>query len=703
MEWANQNHQDPAQKMDASVQAPPRLLLGAALLFWGAMTSHALLGLIVALLVEGANWIRFRWDFNSTACSRAWKVSMVLILIVGTLTWLDGDRYTALPRLMIWLPLLLLPMMFVQSYGLRDWMPLNSFSFFAKLHRARNLRQGLTASVIRFNFGNLYFIAIMISAALGIYADQAVFLVGLVGLSAWLVFSRVKIRLYAFLAIVICAGSIGLGGQIGMKKLYRWATDRSLEGGYPSTSPTVNKTSIGSLGEIKQSPEMLWRLKPLEGTAPPQLLRLATYNRYRGINWRNDLPAPIPQDDKNFRELTTIELVDGEPHYLLREKMTQIDIQKPLPVFRIRGASRSEAPLPLPGNAASLQDFELDGIEVNPLGTVRVFPKKAIIDGTVRWRDDSEPEFPPWPTEDLAIDSIEGATIRQVAETLGLKNLPTTQAKIARLRQWFTQDFQYTRYLTIDRAIARNSPIGFFLTQTKRGHCEYFATATALLLRAVDVPTRYCVGFAVMEKDFRRNEYVIRGGHGHAWVRVWDQENGNWIDFDPTPSEWLGIETGAGEKTPWLADSYQRFKEDFFLWRNQASNRIAATAVMWVAGLSVFAFIAKRLWKSKLIVEEKKRAIYSNSPVARTPLHQLEARAQKILGPRPTGTPYAEWIASLPTDSVSQNDLIEAVDLHQRLRFDPQPTSQPDQSRLDALAGTISKRLRHTRSTRSAS
>jgi len=689
--------------MNTRVQAPPRLLLGASLLFWGAMTSHALLGLVVALLVEGANWIRFRWDFNSPACSRAWKVCMVLILIVGTLTWLDGDRYTALPRLMIWLPLLLLPLMFVQSYGLRDWMPLNSFSFFTKLHRERNLRQGLAASVIRFNFGNPYFIVVMVAAALGMYADQPVFLVGLVCLGAWLVFSRVKIRPFAFVAMIVCAASIGLGGQIGMRKLYRWATDRSLEGGYPSTSPTVNKTSIGSLGEIKQSPEMLWRLKPLEGSAPPQLLRLATYNRYRGINWRNILPDPIPQDDENFRDLRTIELVDGEPHYMLREKMTPADIRKPLPVFRMRGASSNWAPLPLPGNAASLQDFELDAIEVNPLGTVRVLPQRAIIDGTVRWRDDSAPEYPPWPVEDLAIDGMEEAAIRAVAETLGLKDMPTTQAKIARLRQWFTQDFQYTRYLTIDRAIARNSPIEVFLTETKRGHCEYFATAATLLLRAVDVPTRYCVGFAVMEKDFRRNEYVIRGSHGHAWVRVWDQEKGAWTDFDPTPSGWLGIEIGAGEKTPWLADSYQRFKEDFFLWRNQASNRIAATIVMWAVGLSVFTFIARRLWKSKLVIEEKKRAIYSTAPVTRTPLHDLEAPARKILGPRPPGTTYAAWIAGLPAGSVSREDLAEAVDLHQRLRFDPQPASIPDQSRLATLAGTIAGQIHHIRAARSAS
>ncbi|MEK6232487.1 MAG: hypothetical protein N2A42_11610 [Luteolibacter sp.] len=129
--------------METIVHPPPRLLLGATLLFWGAMSGHPLIGLAVALLIEGANWIRFRWDFNSVACSRAWRISMLLILIAGVLIWLDGDRYTALPKLIVWLPMLLLALQFVQSYGLSDRMPLNSFSFFSHLHRERNRRLGL--------------------------------------------------------------------------------------------------------------------------------------------------------------------------------------------------------------------------------------------------------------------------------------------------------------------------------------------------------------------------------------------------------------------------------------------------------------------------------------------------------------------------------------------------------------------------------
>lgn len=690
--------------MDKTIQPPPRLLLGATLLFWGAMTGHPFIGLLVALLIESANWVRLRWDFGGQACALAWRISMSLMIIAGVLIWLDGDRYTALPRLMIWLPVLLLPLQFVQGFGLRNWMALNSFSFFSKFHRNRNLRLGLASSVIRFNFGNPYFIATIIAASLGYFAQHMIFFPGIVILSGWLIFSRVRVRVFALLVLLLVGGTIGIGGQIGMTKLYRWVTNRSLDyGGYPSTDPTVSKTSIGSLGELKQSSEMLWRLTPDPGEAPPRLMRLASYNRYKGINWKNRLPDPIPEDDTNFQELTTIELTDGDPYYLLRENMTETmtrkdlekDLEKNLPTFQMRGASASEEPLPLPGNAASLQEFQLDGIEMNPLGTVRVFPKKSIIDGRVRWNDKTAPESSPFP-EDLEIDDYEIEGINEVAEAIGLKELPTTMAKVARLREFFTREFKYTRYLTISRARAsphRPTAIEVFLTNSKRGHCEYFATAATLLLRSAGVPARYCVGFAVMERNPRKNEWIVRGVHGHAWTRVWDEERDVWVDFDPTPAGWLAAEIGERSASQWLADTYQRLKEDFFLWRNRPANRLAATIVMWVLGLSVFVFVGSRLWKSKLVVDRRKAVVYGNGIPVKTPLHDLEKAAEKILNPRLPGETFVSWLRKLERHGVPASRLEEAVAIHQSLRFDPSPVENGASERLARIAAELRQRL----------
>ena len=424
--------------MDSAIQPPPRLLLGASLLFWGGMTDHSLIGLVLALLVEGAHWIRFRWSFEDTACSLAWRFSMILTVIGGTLIWLDGDRYTALPKLMIWIPVLLFPLQFVQNYGLRDSVALNSFSFFSKLRRERNLRLGLSPSVIRFNFGNPYVILTIVSASLGRNAQQYVFFVGLVLLAGWLVFARVRSRPLALFVVLAFAGIIGISGQIGLNKLYSWVTDRNISGGYSNTDPTTNKTNIGSLGRIKQSPAMLWRLTPEPGTSPPRLLRTASYNRYKGITWTNDFPDMDPKGEEDFRDLDVMSSDSGETRLMIRESndLTPADLRKKLPAYKIRGASGTEEPLPLPGDTSSLLDFELEvqleGIQINPMGTVRIFPIRPIIDAKVRWKDDATGEAPPF-EEDLVVSILEQETIEKTVEMLGLREMPTTQAKIARL------------------------------------------------------------------------------------------------------------------------------------------------------------------------------------------------------------------------------------------------------------------------------
>ncbi len=684
--------------MESQVHTPPRLLIGSSLLFWGAITGNAVLGLVAAILVESANWIRFRWEFGDSACARAWRISMILMLIAGSLIWLDGDsstRYTALPGLMIWMPLLLFPLQFVQSYGTRDRMALNSFSFFSELHRQRNRRLGLSDSVINFNFGNLYLVAVITATSLGTHAHDKIFFPGLVLLVGWLVFSRVSIRPVAFCGLLLVAGAIGMAGQIGLRKAYQWVNNMGSDGGYPSTDPTVNKTAIGSLGKLKQSSEMLWRLKPAEGRNAPRLIRLATYNRYLGVAWKNQLPEEFREEENLFRDLTVIGTVNDQPRFRTGGETIGEDILRELPLFSIRGAAEAGEPLPLPGDAATLQEFDLDGIEINPLGTVRIFPKKSIISGSVRWKDGATPDAAPWPEYDLEIPEIEQEIVEQVVADLALEDFPTAAAKVARIRQWFSSEFDYTRYLSIRPPLnTRPSAVGIFLTESKRGHCEYFATAATLLLREAGVPARYCVGYSVMERDFDRAEFVIRGIHGHAWSRYWD--GARWVDFDATPAGWLAMETGGEKKSQWLADTYQRLKEDFFLWRNRPKNRVAATAVMWLIGLSVLAFVLKRLWKSRIVVRKESPNPYSNSPTPRTPLHDLESPVRRILGDRPQGETFPMWLARLPGASIPDDRLSEAISLHQRLRFDPDPSLPGDHEQLSNLAKDLERRLRRS-------
>jgi hypothetical protein len=80
----------------------------------------------------------------------------------------------------------------------------------------------------------------------------------------------------------------------------------------------------------------------------------------------------------------------------------------------------------------------------------------------------------------------------------------------------------------------RNDPIVDFLFIEKRGHCEYFATALALLGRRLGIPTRVVGGYRVTEYSALGDYFIVREQNAHAWVEAWLPDRG-WTTFDPTP------------------------------------------------------------------------------------------------------------------------------------------------------------------------
>ena len=77
-------------------------------------------------------------------------------------------------------------------------------------------------------------------------------------------------------------------------------------------------------------------------------------------------------------------------------------------------------------------------------------------------------------------------------------------------------------------------PLANFLFVRRAGHCEYFASAMTVMLRAEGIPARYVTGFAPGEYNDVGGDYIIRESDAHAWVEVYFPGFG-WITFDPTP------------------------------------------------------------------------------------------------------------------------------------------------------------------------
>lgn len=688
------------------------------------MTDRMFIAVVLALVVESSHWLKLRWDFDETVAERVWKFTFLLITFAMVLIVLDGSPFYALPTLLTWMPPLLLPMQFVQNFGVNSSMPLSVFSFLAKRRRERNARLGLPDTTPHINFGNVTFVMALIGSALQARGQAStLFLPGAIILTGWMLLGNSRTRPAALVFALLFAGLLALAGQFGLRQLYDHFNGRGRGNYYARFDPDTVSTMIGKIARVNLSPEIVWRLRTTPGTQAPRLLRTASYNTYRIGRWSTE-PALATE----FLDLGT-RLSEGVSYYIAAPDPTEEQqlraVDSALPVFRLRGAAAAETPLALPGDTASLREAELDGIERNSFGTIRVFPKQSVIETVVLWKGDSDPDSPPitgWEEaqeqsppangplilgEDLKVPAYDVPALQQALKEAGLDEAtinsipeaerPNLNARLDILRAWFFRNFRYSRTLTISGSPInqRSAPSAMtqFLTSNRSGHCEYFASAAVLMLRESGIPARYSTGYALTEFDSSRREYVIRGTHGHAWARVWDESKKRWIDFDTTPPSWEESATPEPTLGRRFNDWLKKIREDFFLWRNRPANRLGATIAMTTIALGVLTFVSTRLWKSRRRMDSARSSGFEG-PAVRTPLNALESLVAKRLGPRPQGMPLGKWLFGLQREIPEQGILEEAILLHQRMRFDPSPATPADQERLANLAKKIESAIR---------
>jgi transglutaminase-like putative cysteine protease len=103
--------------------------------------------------------------------------------------------------------------------------------------------------------------------------------------------------------------------------------------------------------------------------------------------------------------------------------------------------------------------------------------------------------------------------------------------KATAIASYLRDEYSYTLDLREDPG---RDPLAYFLFQRRAGHCEYFATAMAVMLRAAGVPSRYVTGFLPGEYNDLAGDYIVRASDAHSWVEVYFPGYG-WIPFDPTP------------------------------------------------------------------------------------------------------------------------------------------------------------------------
>lgn len=180
--------------------------------------------------------------------------------------------------------------------------------------------------------------------------------------------------------------------------------------------------------------------------------------------------------------------------------------------------------------------------------------------------------------------------------------LPPGHASLARLARTWTAGARTDRERA--EAIARHlgeppfvyslempdpgeaAPLEHFLGVSHSGHCEYYASAMAILLREVGVPTRNVTGFSGAHYNAYGRYWAVRSGDAHAWVEVFLPGEG-WVTFDPTPPS--DGELGAGDalvaELRAIADAMRaRWQEWIVGYDLRAQRDLARSIGSWLGG-----------------------------------------------------------------------------------------------------------------------
>lgn len=635
----------------------PRFLLGAAFLFWGWRTDFLIFGVIMAILSEAAHFIKTRWDISPRDFYRIANLcvlifgGMFLYRFFGMESYRLGQENVSMAR---WIPVGFFPLLLAQAYSIIQGIDMGAIFYIKRQQEIK--RHFANRETFDISYPMLLLTLISTSAS---NIQSPVFFIGLVILGVWALWMIRPHRqnpVVWWLMIVITV-STGWYLQHTIRQTHRhlernymtWFTQRRLQ----PRNPLINSTAMGRIGKMKDTGHILLRVKSTRPLPEPILLHEASYTVFNHEKWH---AAPA-----RFESIAP-ELGDISWRFSASTATTDT-------LAVLKYLAKGKGVLPLPDNTIVVDSLLVGLLEKNLLGTVQVDEGPTFVDFEIYYRG---PATIPADTTrfDLDLPVTERETIQAIARELGLLDQQNPTGAIMSVRRFF-KDFSYT--LTQTEIEPGRTPLNHFLTRSKAGHCEFFATATVLLLRAANIPARYATGLVVSEYSELESAYIVRTRHAHAWCLAY--VNGNWITVDTTPVNWLNDEEKNASKWEAWTDRWHYFKLQFDKWRMSDEDRnmdvwLILTAI--ILGGFIFFRIFRRNSRSVVLTET---VFQPPLPTIDSPFYRIEKRFSRSGLERHEAETYYEWLNRIRPSLPSDMPLLELPILiaqHYRLRFYPE-------------------------------
>jgi len=160
--------------------------------------------------------------------------------------------------------------------------------------------------------------------------------------------------------------------------------------------------------------------------------------------------------------------------------------------------------------------------------------KASIAAPTINFLQSSPAEYPGWIKRYyLQLPPNFPQNLRSLAQEV-TSGLQTPYDKAVAITNFLRKNISYQD--TVEPGPTYMDPIEYFLFISRKGFCNYYASAEVLMLRSIGIPARLAVGFAEGEMDEKRTNFIVRSRDTHAWPEVFFTNFG-WVEFEPTVTQ----------------------------------------------------------------------------------------------------------------------------------------------------------------------
>lgn len=517
-------------------------VLSYAVVFCGfaALWVSGTFGLFGTALFIGA--MVLGWSIEDTKWQISERIGTVLIVAAMPLFYLFwkfrllefSSTEAMLPGILARLILTLSAIKILQKKSDRDWMFLYVMAFFQVL-----LAAGLSISAM-YLVSFVTYVLVMVSTIILFEirkTDRAINESGTARVvrSADERLGALPRRRLPVMAVLLIAGIIIIATPMFfMLPRVGGAGIGGNQGGVSTSTGFSDTVQLGGIGRIQQNDEVVMRVRVDDPQHAGRDLRWRglSLDTFDNLSWRRSRAAVREVREKGENGLIQVD------HLSSRDGLVQQTIYlEPLdsPVLFVLPRA-----VGVQGNFPILFRDTHDSLSFHSKGERITY--KVISDANVPPAEDLRQDAASYPRgfqnylqlpvdldsriTELAANVIEGTTNRYDAA--------------ANIERHLQTEFGYT----LEQKAGGDQPLADFLFNVREGHCEYFATAMAIMLRTQGIATRVVNGFQRGEYNETADVYVVRQANAHSWVEVYFPTEDAWVTFDPTP--FAGQNTGGG-------------------------------------------------------------------------------------------------------------------------------------------------------------